>query len=208
MDLMVIDDKLIKPEPTAALEKNFQPDATIAYLSQQPGLFRIFPGISPGDPLYMDNTFAYHGLQSITGYSPAKLKIYQTMLDSCMYHGSNPEFPLNMSIVNMLNTEFLIAHGRLPEDKFEAVNVDQAKREVTYRNPGALPRAFFVDSVIVARDDHEVFAALNSASFNPGRTAVLYVAPPGIGRPDSASVQVTDYKSRRITLSATRALRL
>jgi hypothetical protein len=202
VDLMIIDDKLIKPEPRAALEKNFQPDATIAYLSEQPGLFRVFPGISPGDPLYMDNTFAYHGLQSIVGYSPAKLKIYQTMLDSCMYHGSNPEFPLNMSIVDMLNTEYLVAHGRLPGDRFEAVNFDQTKREVTYRNPDALPRAFFVDSVIVARNDHEVFATLNSASFDPKRMAVLYKAPPAVGHPDSASVRVTDYKSRRITLSA------
>ncbi|RPH36068.1 hypothetical protein EHM92_05130, partial [bacterium] len=203
VDLMVIDDRLIKPEPSAALEKNFQPGATIAFLAQQPGLFRIFPGISPSEPLYMDNTFAYHGLQSITGYSPAKLKIYQTMLDSCMYNGPDPEFPLNMSIVNMLNTEFLVARMRLPEDRFQVVNVDQAKREVTYRNPAALARAFFVDSVIVAKNDHEVFTALNSPSFDPGRAAVLYVAPPGIGRPDSASVQVTDYTSRRITLSAT-----
>ena len=203
VDLMIIDDKLITPSPSAALEKNFQPDATTTFLTQQPGLFRIFPGISPGDPLYMDNTFAYHGLQSIVGYSPAKLKIYQTMIDSCMYHGTDPQFPLNMSIVNMLNTEFLIAHGRLPEDKFQAVNFDQSKREVTYRNPAALSRAFFVDSVIVARNDHDVFEALNSPSFTPGRTAVLYVSPPGIGHPDSASVQVTDYKTRHITLSAT-----
>ncbi len=203
VDLMVIDDKLITPSPSATLEKNFQPDATVTYLAQQPGLFRIFPGITPGDPLYMDNTFAYHGLQSIVGYSPAKLKIYQTLLDSCMYHGADAEFPLNMSIVNMLNTEYLVAHGRLPEDKFQAVNVDQAKRAITYRNPAALSRAFFVDSVIVARNDHDVFQTLNSASFNPGHMAVLYIAPPGIGRPDSASVQVTDYKSRRIALMAT-----
>ncbi len=201
-DLMIIDDKLITPEPRAALEKNFQPDATIAFLTQQPGLFRVFPGISPGDPLYMDNTFAYHGLQSIVGYSPAKLKIYQTMLDSCLYQGSDPQFPLNMSIVNMLNTQYLIAHGRLPEGRFEPVNVDQAKREVTYKNPAALPRAFFVDSVIVAQNDHEVFATLNSPSFDPGQAAVLYVAPPGVRRPDSAAVQVADYTSRRITLSA------
>ncbi len=204
VDLMIIDDKLITPEPDTALQKNFQPDATVAYLTQQPGLFRIFPGIVPQDPLYMDNTFAYHGLQSIVGYSPAKLKIYQTMLDSCMLEGPDPQFPLNMSIVNMLNTEFLIAHGRLPEGKFEPVNVDQNKREVTYRNPGALPRAYFVDSVFAAQNDHEVFAALNSASFNPKQTAVLYLKPPGVGHPDSAaSVQVTDYKSRRITLTAT-----
>jgi hypothetical protein len=203
VDLMVIDDRLITPSPSAALNKDFQADATTTYLTQQPGLFRIFPGVAPSDPLFMDNTFAYHGLQSIVGYSPAKLKIYQTMIDSCMYHGSNPDFPLNMNIVNMLNTEYLIAHGRLPDEKLQPVNLDQAKREVTFRNPDALPRAFFVDSVVVARNDHEVFEILNSASFNAKHAAVLYNAPPDVRRPDSASVQVTDYKSRHITLSAT-----
>jgi len=42
------------------------PDATITFLKQQPGLFRVFP---LGE-LFMDNSYAAHGIQSIGGYSP------------------------------------------------------------------------------------------------------------------------------------------
>ena len=94
--------------------QQFPPDATVSFLQQQPGLFRVFP---LGRNLFMDNTFAYHGIQSIGGYSPAKLKIYQTMLDSCLYQSTDPTFPINMNIVNMLNTEYLIAQGQLPEER-------------------------------------------------------------------------------------------
>jgi len=154
--------------------------------------------------MFMDNTFAYHLIQSIGGYSPAKLKIYQTMLDSCLYEGADPSFPLNMNVVNMLNARYIVAQGRLPEDRFELVNVDQGKRELTYRNPHALPRAFFVDSVVAARDDHEVFRILNAPSFDAARVAVVTGGvPDGIRRPDSTSVDVAEFRAHRVVVRAT-----
>ena len=88
IDVLIVIQKgnFISPKPQAELDQKFVPDMTTTFLQQQPGLFRIFP---LGE-LFMDNTFAYHGIQSIGGYSPAKLKIYQTLLDSCLYHGYEP----------------------------------------------------------------------------------------------------------------------
>jgi len=192
------------PHPfSQELAQAFRPDASITFLKNQPGLFRIFAGIDPRDPLYMDNSFAYHGLQSITGYSPAKLKIYQTMLDSCMYRGSDPAFPLNMNIVDMLNVEYLVVHGRLPEPQFQLVNVDQGQRILTYRNPGALPRAFYVRDVFTAAGDGDVFRMLNSREFSPARTAILYKElPGGIAPVDSMHApRITSYKSREIRIT-------
>lgn len=201
LDLYLVIQKgnFISPKPQAVLEQKFVPDATTAFLQQQPGLFRVFP---LGE-LFMDNTYAYHGVQSIGGYSPAKLKIYQTLIDSCLYHGAEPDFPINMNIVNMLNTGFIMAQGRLPEDRFTLVNVDQVKKTLTYKNQRALPRAFFVTEAKFARNQTEVFETLNAASFDAGKTAVLEnVSTLPISAPDSASAQVTDYKSRRITVKA------
>lgn len=201
VDLYLVIQKgnFISPKPQAAVDRNFVPDATTTFLQQQPGLFRVFP---LGD-LFMDNSYAYHGVSSIGGYSPAKLKIYQTMLDSCLGHGTDPDFPINMNIVNMLNTEFLIAQGRLPEDRFTLVNVDQAKKILTYKNLRALPRAFFVNDAKFARNQTEVFETLNAASFDAGKTAVLEnVSTLQISAPDSASAQITEYKSRHITVKA------
>jgi len=201
VDLSLVSSKYIDPKPSQSLEQNFRPDATISFLKQQPGLFRVFP---LGQQLFMDNTFAYHGLQSIGGYSPAKLKIYQTMIDSCLYHGPDPSFPLNMSVVNMLNVRYLVAPGRLPEDRFPLVNTDQAKRVLTYTNPSALPRAFFVNNYTVAQNDREAFDSLNSRSFDPSQTAVLYKAlPQAISRIDTPHAEVTEFKSRHITIKTT-----
>ena len=203
IDLSLVASRYIDPKPSQELAQAFRPDATITFLKNQPGLFRLFAGIDPRDPLYMDNSFAYHGLQSITGYSPAKLKIYQTLLDSCIYRGTDPSFPVNMNVVNMLNVEFLVAHGRLPEPLFQLVNSDQAQRTLTYRNPGALPRAFYAAESFIATSDGDVFRVLNSRGFNPGRTAVLYKQlPVQISPVDSTHVpRIVSYKSREVRIS-------
>jgi hypothetical protein len=203
IDLSLVASKYIDPKPSQDLAQAFRPDATITFLKSQPGLFRLFAGIDPRDPLYMDNSFAYHGLQSITGYSPAKLKIYQTLLDSCIYRGTDPSLPINMNVLNMLNVEFLVVHGRLPEPQFQLVKSDQAQRTLTYRNPGALPRAFYAGESFTAANDGDVFRVLNSGGFNPARTAVLYKQlPQQISPVDSTHVpRITSYKSREVRVS-------
>lgn len=199
IDLVIIDVKFINPKPSNKLEENFKADATVAFLKQQPGLFRVFPV----GGLFMDNTFAYHGISSIGGYSPAKLKIYQTLLDSCMYKSPDPTFPLNMNVVNMLNAKYIIAEGQLPPDRFNLVYADQTRRRWTYLNPAALPRAFFVRHAIVAENQTQVFAELNSPRFNASSMAVVEKPLPGeITAPDSSYANVTDFKSRSIAIEA------
>jgi hypothetical protein len=199
VDLFIMDVKFIDPKPASAIEQNFLPDATIKFLKEQPGLFRIFPV----GQLFMDNTYAYHGLQSIGGYSPAKLKIYQTMIDSCLYQGADPAFPLNMNIVKMLNVRYLVAQGQLPSDRFDLVSTDEGKRTLTYENPHPLPRAFFVKKVVVAHNDSETFAALNAVSFDVSSMAVVEKPLPQELTPtDGAAAEVIEYTSRKIVVKA------
>jgi hypothetical protein len=199
IDLWIVDAKYISPVPSSSVEQGFRQDATVAFLKNQEGLFRIFPV----GQLFMDNTYAYHGLQSLAGYSPAKLKIYQTMIDSSLEHSVDPAFPWNINILNMLNVRYLVVPGLLPENtKVEQVYVDQTRRIVTYRNPHALPRAWFVSEAVTTHGDAETFALLNSSGFNPARTAILEVVPPGPITPqDSARIPaITEYRARRIVL--------
>jgi len=200
IDLIIIDVKFINPKPSQGLEENFQPDATIAFLKQQSGLFRVFP---VGGNLFMDNTFAYHGITSVGGYSPAKLKIYQTMLDSCMYKGADPSFPINMNMVNMLNVKYLVLDGQLPEGRFSLANIDQGRKRLTYLNPAALPRTFFVKKAAVAANQTMVFAELNSPQFDAATTAVVEKPlPQELTSPDSTSAEIAEYKSREIAIKA------
>jgi hypothetical protein len=200
-DLYLVDEKLIEPQPKTDLEENFRADATIEFLKEQPGLFRVFPI----GRLFGDNTYAYHGIHSVGGYSAAKLKIYQTMIDSCLYRGQDPSFPVNMAIVNMLGARYFIVPGELPPGRFTLAHSDPSRGIFTYHNPHALPRAFLVDETINARSDTEVFAMLNSPAFDPSKAAVLQdPLPAEISRPDTtAEVRVVNYQSSSISIETT-----
>ncbi len=199
VDLWSVSAKYITPVPDKDIEGSLRPSATILYLKEQKGLFRIFPV----GQTFMDNSYAYHGLQSIGGYSPAKLKIYQTMLDSCLERGGTGILPWNLNVLNMLNVEYLVVPGLLPETSpFKQVNVDQTQRLITYMNPAALPRAWYVGDITVAGSDHEVFQKLNAPDFDPARTAICAIRPAApVETPDSGSLPViTQYESGRIAL--------
>jgi Bacterial membrane protein YfhO len=200
VDLWTVATKYVTPKPSAALEQGFRPDATVSFLKQQPGNFRVFPV----GQLFMDNTFPYHGIASIGGYSPAKLRIYQTMLDSCLERNEDVQFPWNMNVINMLNVRYLVVPGRLPENRLELVNVDQAKKILTYANREALPKAWYVRNAVVAETDHATFAALNAPGFNAAQTAVLYRQPPSPFAPQDSTrlPEVLQYTSRRIVLKS------
>ncbi|MGD0339204.1 MAG: hypothetical protein ABSB78_10485 [Bacteroidota bacterium] len=185
VDIFLIDANYINPQTATDVENRFLPDATVTFLKKDAEEYRVFPLMQ----LFDDNTWMYHRIESIGGYSPAKLSIYQEMLDSALYRGWNPNFPLNMSVVNMLNVKYLIAPGRLPDEYFQLVNVDQVKRVLTYKNPGVLPRVFFVDTAIVIKEKSDLFRTLNSKLFNPAKQAILEKEPEGQpGRSDSTSI--------------------
>jgi hypothetical protein len=199
VDLWSVDAKFINPVPAKSYEERFRADQTITFLKQQPDLFRVFP---LGEQ-FMDNTFAYHQIQSTGGYSPAKLKIYQTMIDSCFYRGVDPSFPLNMNVVNMLNVVYFVASGRLPEERFPLVHVDEARRKLVYANPTVLPRAFFVGEVRTALEDSEVFRIINSAEFNAATMAVVQTnSAISVMQPDSSRAEISQYQSGLISIRA------
>lgn len=198
IDLFIIDTKYIDPKPKSAADQYFAPDQTVQFLKQDKSQFRIFPL----GQLFMDNTWMYHTIESIGGYSPAKIKIYQDIIDSCLYNSADPTFPINMNIVNMLNTKYLIFNGRLPEDKFTIVAYDQTKQTATYLNPAYQPRAFFVDEVIVAKNKSEVFRILNSSEFDSRTNAVLEKQPSPLPiKSDSVFIKTLNYKTNLIELA-------
>jgi hypothetical protein len=199
IDLFIIDGNFIHPKPRVAIKQQLDADETVKFLQSDTTLYRIFPLAQ----LFQSDFYMYHLLQSVGGYSPAKIKIYQEMLDSCMYKGWDRSFPLNMNTTNMLNAKYLLSIGKLPEDKFRVVHIDQAKGIVTSLNLTCLPRAFFVNQALVARNKSEVFETLNSPSFNPQVQAILEEEPsPVPTKPDTGSVTITSYHAHDIQLEA------
>jgi len=86
--------------------------------------------------------------KSIGGYHPAKLSIYQDLIDSQLY-----KFPNCLPVINMLNTKYIIGQN------------GQAQQ-----NPMALGNAWFVKNVEFEKDSRAVMKALDT--FNPRDTAI------------------------------------
>ncbi|MDR1226717.1 MAG: hypothetical protein LBK47_07455 [Prevotellaceae bacterium] len=102
-----------------------------------------------------NESFTSYFHKSVGGYSPAKLRRYQDIID---HHISRR---LNMSVLNMLNTRYFI----VPSDK----GAPQVQK-----NPDAMGNCWFVDSLQWVNNPNEEIAALNN--FNPVTTAVVDTA--------------------------------
>jgi hypothetical protein len=184
VDLWIFDAKYINPQPANALTEHFQADPTLEKLQaeSEADVFRIFPS----GRLDQENLMMYHHIQSVEGYCPAKLKIYQEVRDSCFGHG-------NMNVFSMLNVKYLVGQEEAR---------DGSMQTVIQPNPNYLPRAWFVDSTVVSRSKEETFHYLNSPDWNPRVMAILEKdLPVKIHHVDSASASMTKYSSREITLS-------
>jgi hypothetical protein len=121
--------------------------------------------------------------KSVGGYSPAKFRRYQDIID---YHLSKN---LNMNVLNMLNTRYFIVP-------------DQQGKETVQRNPGALGNAWFVSNIQWVNSPDEEIAALTN--FDPSKTAVIDKAwretlqMESIPASDSSAITLTSYSPKKL----------
>lgn len=130
----------------------------------------------------------------IGGYSPAKMEIYQDLIDVHL-GGAYNQGRFNASVLNMLNTKYVI--------------FPSGQQVLAQQNPGACGNAWFVNEVQwVETADDEMLAlqapALGDTSYMPGafdplQTAVVRNNFKGqlegysIGRDPSANIRLTQY---------------
>ncbi len=188
-DLWYYDVRYINPKPAAALETRVPKDPTLERLAAESAKdpFRV---LDPTGQLDQYNDLMHNLIQSVEGYSPAKLQIYQDLRDSCFRNG-------NPAVFNMLNVKYLVMPNQRPGG---------GGGIMTQPNPEACPRAWFVDTVTVAPNSAAIFALLRDRTWNPRTTAILErpLAAPISPAPDS-SVKLVKYASREIVLEASPA---
>ena len=201
-DTVSLNKKILRPQPRASMTYEFQETETIRFLKSDSTQFRIFSLLDhaqAGSPVW-----TYFGLQSIGGYSPAKMRIYQDVIDFALYKGPDPQFPINMNVVNMLNVKYLIANGQLPQGKgFFLAKLDEINKSLIYENKNMLPRAFFVKRLMVIPEKPMIFSTLNSETFNPREAAILEKNPQlPVEAYDSSWVRIVSYRTDRIEIRA------
>lgn len=185
IDLLLLDGYYINPKLKTDLEQAFVSDAATQRLQAESdtSIFRVYPVET-----FESNIMMAQHVQSIGGYSPAKLKIYQEMRDSCRLDEGN------LNVVSMLNVKYFY---RTQKTK------DGGSESVLQPNPNFLPRAWFVNEVRVYAGKHEIFQQMNLPTFDPRQFALLEKQPAEpVMKPDTASAAIASYTSDAIELDA------
>lgn len=154
------------------------------------------------------NWWAYHFVEHVHGYSSAKLRIYQDMLDVAGPGPGREPMPGNSMVYNpflwdMLNVKFIIADQPLYQN-IPPVFQSADGRTLVYENRSMLPRAWFVDTLRVESNSRTILDHMRDGDFNARTTA--YVAAPLSVQPgvdSTATVRVEPRASNQAMTIAT-----
>lgn len=89
-DLWAVDAKIIQPQDKSDEKAYFAATPAVQYLQNDKELYRIFPVLDDKS----GNWYMYHFIPNISGYSAAKLRLYQDFLDETGF-GSQDRYGLN-----------------------------------------------------------------------------------------------------------------
>jgi hypothetical protein len=156
IDVLSIDAKYLNDENYQEQEDydgSFNPTAEDLQIMQDKSYYRVldlrYGGVSGA---FNQGALTAYFHKSIGGYHPAKLSIYQDLIEKQLY-----KFPNCMPVINMLNTKYVI-------------NSDGRTAQVI-PNPDALGAAWFVKTIKWVNGPKEEMSALDN--FNPKDTVVI-----------------------------------
>ncbi|HOT95964.1 MAG TPA: YfhO family protein [bacterium] len=89
-DLWAVDAKIIQPQDKSDEKAFFAATPAVQFLQKDKELYRIFPVLDDKS----GNWYMYHFIHNISGYSAAKLRLYQDFLDETGF-GSQDRYGLN-----------------------------------------------------------------------------------------------------------------
>ncbi len=148
-DLWIVNARLVATTPKADRPEVAPPIPHAQFLSQQEGPFRLVNlGLTvPG------NYWMSYGLEDVEGYSPAKLKHYQQLLEK--QPGGRMQLP---NLFAMLNVRYVIYGDTIAREGFTTVYSYGEMNVIEYA--GALGPAWLVGEVSRTESDKQVLDAL------------------------------------------------
>ncbi len=164
VDLWVTDRAFYQPEPRSRTESILVEDDIVRFLKSRPRPFRVAPLHA-----FTTNRYAAFGIESVGGYQPAKLRIYDDLLRSGLIY--RPQ------VLGMLNARYLIGDRSLGQaglrELYAGSDVLTGSAAV-FENPAWMPRAWFVASVKQCSDWGEMRQRLGDPGFAPDSVAYVY----------------------------------
>lgn len=187
-DMFIIDKKYLNEDnyvPADELQSaSFTPTAIDNQILQDKDPnFRVY-NLS-GDRWFESRTSYFH--KSIGGYHPAKLRIYQDIIERYLSQRPNPE------VLNMLNAKYIIVQN------------PQSGQQTLMPNPEAYGHAWLVKNIKQVKDEVEALQTIGSTHLKDTAIVIADQAT-SIAAPqwDSASsIRLTKYDNDQIEYTAT-----
>ena len=152
IDVMTIDVKYLNSdkfiEVDSYTDTNFKETPVITNILKDKSQFRVFNVSRGAFSAFNEDAKTSYYLNSIGGYHPAKLSIYQDLAEKQLY-----DFPRSMNVVNMLNGKYII-------------QANQQGQQIAIPNPDALGNCWFVKGVTYKEKPLEIMNALNTLNTN------------------------------------------
>ena len=155
-DLWIINVEFLHLKPSKNMDLLFREDPVVNYLKTDKDHFRIFPA----DELN-SNKYSYWNLESIGGYRPIKLRIYQDLMDAKGFNRPH--------ILDMLNVKYVLTNKRINNPDF--VPVDRVNG--IYLNKNVLPKAWIVGNVKSVTTQRESLMETLLNGFDPSNSAII-----------------------------------
>ncbi|HVK97886.1 MAG TPA: YfhO family protein [Flavisolibacter sp.] len=156
VDLLPVASNYLNAESYVEPEENqsfFQKTAADEAILSDKSYYRVF---NVAGNAFSENITSYW-YNSVGGYHPAKIRIYQDLIEKQL-----SKQQLNFPVLNMLNTKYLIQRNQ------------QGLTENYQKNDSALGPVWFVKGISVVRGPKEEMAALDY--FSPRDTAIIQEA--------------------------------
>ena len=162
VDLFRVDARAMhKNESKEKLFSVFNPTSADLWLKQDSSLYRI------ADLTRHPSYPAYHQHQHIGGYSAAKMRRYQDLMDATAQGSTSMPGP--GLAWDLLNTRYVISKQPAEPDN---QLVHEGQQGNVYLRPSAMPRAWFPATVEVL-EDVEVMNRIKEGNFDPARVAFV-----------------------------------
>ena len=154
IDLFQVNVKYLKPESyveAAENENTFAESPIDIALKRDPSNYRVLDMRGGIQNAFNGGALVAYHHKTVGGYNPAKLSIYQDLIENQWY-----KFPNCLPVANMLNTKYIIT-GNIATD--------------TIPNRLALGNVWFVKGIEYKKGPAEVMSSLSA--FNPRDTAII-----------------------------------
>lgn len=203
VDLWRVDRRPYEPKKGSPEQNVFATTDVVQYLKSDNAMYRVCD-LSQSVPA---NWWAYHFIESVGGYSSAKMRVYQDMLDVAAPGPGREPVPGNSMILNpflwnMLNVKYIISDRPIYQGVPPAFQ-SQETGALVYTNEEVLPRAWFVDTVRVESNRRRLLEHLRDGTFDARRVAYVEEAfdeMGSIGTDSTSSAMVKERTNHRLAI--------